>query len=90
MADENLKNALNSFGPATYFLSTDQAINKFNDREKINNNTFVFDILLRSQRISNRILFDYYLDDSSNNYVTDTGLPVSTVHRRINGQDSSK
>jgi hypothetical protein len=85
VGDENLKNALNAFGPNTYFLPSDIAFNKFTDKEKLNNITFLFDVLFRSHRVSNRLLFDHYLDDSSTNIYTDTGLPVSTRHRIING-----
>ena len=84
---ENLRNALNAFGPNTYFLPSDQAFNTFSNREQLNNGSFLFDILFRSHRVSNRLLFDYYLDDPSPTVKTDTGLPVSTRHKRINGQD---
>ena len=87
LGDENLKNALNAYGPNTYFLPVDSALNKFNEREKLNNNSFLFDQLFKSHRVSNRILFDYYLDDSSPVVYTDTGLPVATRHYRVNNQD---
>ncbi|CAF0733711.1 unnamed protein product [Brachionus calyciflorus] len=87
LGDENLKNALNAYGPNTYFLPIDSALNKFNDREKLNNNSFLFDQLFKSHRVSNRILFDYYLDESSPVILTDTGLPVNTKHYRVNNQD---
>lgn len=87
LGDENLKNALNAFGPNTFFLPTDQAFTKYNDRDKLNNASFLFEYIFRSHRISNQNLFDYYLDDPSTTYFTDTGLPVSTRHRRVNGMD---
>lgn len=87
LGDENLKNALNAYGPNTYFLPVDSALNKFNDRDKLNNNTFLFDQLFKSHRVSNRILFDYYLDDFTPTVYTDTGLPVVTKHTRVNNQD---
>jgi hypothetical protein len=90
MGDETLRNALNAFGPNTYFLPTDQAFNRFTDRDRLNNNSFLFDVLFRSHRVSYMILFDYYLGDTTMNYFTDTRLPVVTRHRRINGQDDSK
>lgn len=85
--DESLKNALNAFGSNTYFLPVDQAFNKFTDRQKLNNNTYLFDNLFKAHRVSNRLLFDYYLDESKPVIYTDTMLPVATVHRRLNGQD---
>ncbi len=89
--DENLKNALNTYSPNTYFLPIDSALNRFTDRERLNNNSFLFDVLFRSHRVSNRILFDYYMDDKSRGgYFTDTGLPVSTRHKRVNGVEESK
>lgn len=87
LGNENLKNALNAFAPNTYFLPVDQAFSKFGDRDRLNNDTFLFDILFKSHRVSNRILFDYYLDESSPTYYTDTGLPVATRHSRVNGAD---
>ena len=87
LGDENLKNALNAYGPNTYFLPTDTGINKFTNREQLNNASFLFDILFKSHRVSNQLLFDYYLDDPAQNYYTDGGLPVSTAHRRVNGID---
>lgn len=87
VGDENLRNALNAYGPNTYFLPTDQAMNKFTNREQLNNASFLFDILFKSHRVSNQLLFDYYLDDPTINYYTDGGLPVSTMHRFINGRD---
>jgi hypothetical protein len=88
--DENLKNALNAIGPNTYFLPTDQAINKFTNRDMLNNHTFLFNVLFKAHRVSNQLLFDYYLDDPTINYYTDVGLPVSTAHRSNNGIDESK
>ncbi|RNA17339.1 adhesin [Brachionus plicatilis] len=87
MGNENLKNALNAYGPNTYFLPTDSAMSKFNDREKLNNDTFLFDQLFKAHRVSNQILFDYYLDDHSPTVMTDTGLPVVTKHYRSGGQE---
>ncbi len=90
MGQENLRNALNAYGPNTYFLPTDQAINNFPNRENLNNGTFLFDVLFRSHRVSNRLLYDYYLDDPAATYMTDTGMPVSTKHTRINSVENSE
>jgi uncharacterized surface protein with fasciclin (FAS1) repeats len=86
--DENLRNALNAYGPNTYFLPIDSATRAFSEKQMLNNATYLFDVIFRSHRISNQLLFDYYLDDSRKTYYTDTGLPVSTKHRRINGQEN--
>ena len=85
--NENLRNALNAFGPNTYFLPIDSAMSNFNDREKLNNDTFLFDQLFRAHRVSNRILFDYYLDDQNPAVLSDTGLPIATKHYRANNQE---
>lgn len=87
MGNENLKNVLNAYGQNTYFLPIDSAMSKFNDKEKLNNDTFLFDQLFKAHRISNQILFDYYLDNPSPTVMSDTGLPVVTKHYRSNGQD---
>jgi len=84
--DENLKNALNAYGPNTFFLPTDASFNKFTDRNLLNNDSFLVDTVLKSHRISNQILYDYYLDDPSVTYMTDGKLPVSTKHRYVGNQ----
>lgn len=84
---EGLRNALNAFGSSTYFLPTDQAFNKFPNRDLLNNNTYLVDMLLRSHRVDGQILFDHYLDNAAATYFTDTRLPVSARHRRVNGAD---
>lgn len=84
--NENLKNALNAYGPNTFFLPTDQSFNKFTDRQLLNNDTFLVDMVLKSHRISNQILFDYYLDNPKVTYMTDANLPVSTRHRYLNNK----
>ena len=62
--DETLRNALNAFGSNTYFLPTDQAFNKYTFRDRLNNNSFLVDVLLRSHRVNEQIIFDHYLDSS--------------------------
>lgn len=84
--DENLKYALNAFGPNTFFLPTDASFNKFTDRNLLNNDSFLVDTVLKSHRISNQILYDYYLNDPSVTYMTDGKLPVSTKHRYVDNQ----
>lgn len=84
--DENLKNALNAYGPNTFFLPTDASFNKFTDRQLLNNDSFLVDVILKSHRISNQLLFDYYLDDPKATYMTDARLPVSTKHRYVNNK----
>lgn len=87
MGHENLRNALNAYGPNTFFLPSDQAINSFNNRELLTNGSFLFDVLFRSHRISNQLLFDYYLNDPTSTFLTDTGMPVSVTHRINSGQN---
>lgn len=84
--NDNLLNAMNTFGQNTYFLPSDIAFSKYTDRNQLNNFTFLYDILFKSHRVSNRILFDYYLDGPTT-YYTDTLLPVNTIHRRLSGQN---
>lgn len=103
MGDESLSNALNAFGPNTYFLPTDQAFQTFTYRANLSNSSFVVDVLFKAHRVSGQILFDYYLDETAQTYYTDympgiyqggasnTNMqqryPVSTVHRIINGKE---
>lgn len=84
--DGNLKNALNAYGPNTWFLPTDASFNKFTDRQLLNNDTFLVDTILKSHRVSGQVLFDYYLDDPKVTYTTDSLLPVSTRHRYVNNK----
>jgi uncharacterized surface protein with fasciclin (FAS1) repeats len=84
--NENLKNALNAYGPNTFFLPTDQSFNKFTDRQLLNNDSFLVDTLLKAHRISGQVLYDYYLDDPKMTYMTDAKLPVSTRHRYVNNK----
>lgn len=84
--DESLKNALSAFGPNTFFVPTDASFNKFTDRQLLNNDSFLVDVVLKSHRISNQLLFDYYLDDPKADYKTDNMLPVSTKHRYVNNR----
>ena len=83
---ENLKNVLNVYGANTFFLPVDAAFNKFANRDLLNNNTFLVDVILRSHRVSNQNLFDQLLEDSAVNYYTDTQLPVSATHRYVEGK----
>jgi len=103
MGDESLSNALNAFGPNTYFLPTDQAFQTFSYRANLSNSSFVVDVLFKAHRVTGQILFDYYLDDTAQTYYTDympgiyqgstsntnmqQRFPVSTVHRIINGKE---
>jgi hypothetical protein len=80
-----LENALKVVGPNTYFLPADAGFQKYTDRDKLSNFTFLYEILFKSHRVSNQILFDYYLDGPTT-YYTDTLLPVNTNHRRLAGQ----
>jgi hypothetical protein len=85
--DDSLKNALNAFGPNTYFLPVDSAMSSFIDQQSLQNNSFLQQVLLRSHRVSNSMLFDYYLTESNPTVFTDAGLPVSTSFGRTqNGQ----
>ena len=84
--NENLRNALNAYGPNTFFLPVDTAFNKFPNRDLLNNNSYLVDVLLKSHRVSNLNLFDYYLDDPSVTYYTDSQLPVSASHRYVDGK----
>lgn len=88
MMDESLKDALSVYGPNTYFIPIDQAMNAFGSGS-FTNNKYLMDILFRTHRVSNLALFDYYLTDQASNYYTDTGLPVDTTFSRVNGQDQS-
>ena len=104
IGDESLSNALNAFGTNTYFLPTDQALQTFTYRSNLSDPSFVFDVLFKAHRVTGQILFDYYLDDTTQTYYTDyiagisqggatsgsnmqKRLPVSTVHRIINGKE---
>ena len=103
LGDETLSNALNAYGPNTYFLPTDQAFQQFTYRANLSNASFVYDVLFKAHRVSSQILFDYYLDDTAVTYYTDyisptsqgssssgvnsRQLPVSTVHRIVNGKE---
>ena len=85
--DESLRNALNAFGPNTYFIPIDSAMSQFVDQQSLQNNSFLLQVLLRSHRVSNSLLFDYYLTESNPTVYTDVGLPVSTAFFRTqNGQ----
>lgn len=89
--DESLKNALNAFGPNTYFIPIDSAMSAFIDQSSLQNNSFLLQVLLRSHRVSNSMLFDYYLTESNPTVYTDVGLPVSTSFARTqSGQLDSK
>lgn len=80
--DDSVKNALNVFGPNTYFIPIDSAMSAFADQQSLLNNTFLLQVLLRSHRVSNSMLFDYYLTESNPTIYTDAGLPVSTSFGR--------
>lgn len=80
--DESIKNALNAYGPNTYFIPIDSAMNAFVDQSSLQNNSFLLQVLLRSHRVSNSMLFDYYLTESNPTVYTDVGLPVSTAFGR--------
>lgn len=80
--DESLKNALNAFGPNTYFIPMDAAMSAFVDQQSLLNTSFLLQVLLRSHRVSNSMLFDYYLTESNPTVYTDVGLPVSTSFGR--------
>ena len=82
--NDNLLNALKIVGPNTYFVPADVAFQAFANPTQLSNFTFLYEILFKSHRISNQILFDYYFDGTAT-YYTDTLLPVSTVHRRLPG-----
>ena len=83
--NDNLQNALKVVGPNTYFVPADSAFQAFGNPSQLMNFTFLYEILFKSHRISNQIIFDYYFDGPQT-YYTDTLLPVSTVHRRLAGR----
>ena len=65
-------------------MPVDAAFQAYGNPSQLMNFTFLYEILFKSHRISNQILFDYYFDGPQT-YYTDTLLPVSTVHRRLPG-----
>ena len=58
----------------------DSAFKDYFNQESLSNFTFLYEILFKSHRVSNQILFDNYLNDGQTTYYTDSLLPVSTIY----------